>query len=57
MDAEVIMRSSDFGARHYGAVSEKLGLTVTRLPSDTTFRRILQKLDFQVLAYSVRAMA
>ncbi len=40
----------DFGARHYGAVSEQLGLTVTRLPSDTTFRRILQKLDFQTLA-------
>ncbi len=40
----------DFGARHYGAVSEKLGLTVTRLPSDTTFRRILQKLDFETLA-------
>ena len=40
----------DFGARHYGAVSEKLGRAVTRLPSDTTFRRILQKLDFQVLA-------
>ncbi len=40
----------EFGARHYGAVSEQLGLTVTRLPSDTTFRRILQKLDFQALA-------
>ncbi len=40
----------DFGTRHYQAVSEKLGLEVTRLPSDTTFRRILQKLDFQVLA-------
>lgn len=40
----------DFGARHYQAVSEQLGLTATRLPSDTTFRRILQKLDFQVLA-------
>lgn len=40
----------DFGTRHYGAVSEKLGLTVTRLPSDTTFRRILQKLDFKTLA-------
>jgi hypothetical protein len=39
----------DFGVRHYGAVSKQLGLTVTRLPSDTTFRRILQKLDFQVL--------
>lgn len=40
----------DFGVRHYGAVSKKLGITVTRLPSDTTFRRILQKLDFQLLA-------
>ncbi len=40
----------DFGVRHYGTVSKKLGLTVTRLPSDTTFRRILQKLDFETLA-------
>lgn len=40
----------DFGARHYEAVSKQLGLKVTRLPSDTTFRRILQKLDFQTLA-------
>ena len=40
----------DFGARHYGVVSEQLGVKVTRLPSDTTFRRILQKLDFQALA-------
>ena len=45
----------DFGARHYQAVSEKLGLTVTRLPSDTTFRRILQKLDFQTLAQQFEA--
>jgi len=40
----------DFGTRHYQAVSEKLELTATRLPSDTTFRRILQKLDFETLA-------
>lgn len=40
----------DFGVRHYPALSEKLGLTVNRLPSDTTFRRILQRLDFQLLA-------
>lgn len=26
----------DFGVRHYEALSEKLGLTVNRLPSDTT---------------------
>jgi hypothetical protein len=50
VDVEVTMHSSDFGARHYEAVSEQLGLTTTRLPSDTTFRRILQKLDFQALA-------
>lgn len=40
----------DFGVRHYQALSEKLGLTVTRLPSDTTFRRILHRLDFHLLA-------
>ncbi len=47
----------DFGVRHYEAVSEKLGLTVTRLPSETTFRRILQKLDFQALAEQFRQWA
>ena len=57
MDVEVIMHSSDFGERHYQAVSEQLGLTITRLPSDTTFRRILQKLDFQALAEQFRQWA
>jgi hypothetical protein len=47
---QVYYALEDFGVRHYQAVSEKLGLTVTRLPSDSTFRRILQKLDFQALA-------
>ena len=32
------------------ALCEKLGLTLNRLPSDTTFRRVLQKLDFALLA-------
>lgn len=36
----------DFGMRHYEALSEKLGINIKRLPSDTTFRRILQRLDF-----------
>ncbi len=40
----------DFGVRHYEVLSEKLGLTLKRLPSDTTFRRILQRLDFALLA-------
>lgn len=38
----------DFGVRHYQALSEKLGLTVKRLPSDTTFRRVLERLDFHL---------
>lgn len=50
MDTLSYYALEDFGVRHYQALSEKLGLTVTRLPSDTTFRRILQKLDFQTLA-------
>lgn len=39
----------DFGVRHYRVLSEKLRLTVNRLPSDTTFRRILHQLDFHLL--------
>ena len=46
----------DFGVRHYGAVSDKLGLTVTRLPSDTTFRRILQKMRFSSSGTAVQAV-
>lgn len=40
----------DFGVRHYQALCEQLGLTLKRSPSDTTFRRVLQKLDFTLLA-------
>lgn len=40
----------DFGVRHYQALCEQLGLKLKRLPSDTTFRRVLQKLDFTLLA-------
>ncbi|NET39868.1 MAG: transposase family protein, partial [Cyanothece sp. SIO1E1] len=39
----------DFGVRHYSALCEELDLEVKRLPSDTTFRRILERLNFQVL--------
>jgi len=38
----------DFGVRHYQALNAKLELAVNRLPSDTTFRRILQRLDFHL---------
>lgn len=47
----------DFGVRHYQALGEKLGLTVNRLPSDTTFRRILQRLDFHLLAQQFQQWA
>ncbi|PSB26518.1 transposase family protein [Chlorogloea sp. CCALA 695] len=43
----------DFRTRHYEAVSEQLGLKVTRLPSDTTFRRILQKMRFSNVGTAV----
>jgi hypothetical protein len=36
--------------RHYQALCQHLGITVKRLPSDSTFRRIFEQLDFQRLA-------
>jgi hypothetical protein len=47
----------DFGVRHYQALCEKLGLTLNRLPSDSTFRRVLQKLDFALLAQQFKQWA
>ncbi len=35
-----------FGQRHYPALAHQLGLDGGRAPSDTTYRRILQKLNF-----------
>ncbi len=40
----------EFGSRHCEALCETLGLNLNRFPSDTTFRRVLQKLDFGLLA-------
>lgn len=39
----------DFCVRHYAALCEHLGVKVKRWPSDTTFRRIFQQLDFEKL--------
>lgn len=41
----------DFGVRHYSVLCDALELNLknNRLPSDTTFRRILERLNFQVL--------
>lgn len=47
----------DFGVRHYQVLCEELELTLKRLPSDTTFRRILEQLNFQVLNHYFEAWA
>jgi hypothetical protein len=46
----------DFGTGHYQAVSEKLGLEVTRLPSDTTMRSHFTETRFSNFGAAVRAM-
>ena len=46
----------DFGVRHYQPLSEKIGLTVHRLPSDTTFRRILQRKRFSAFSAVIPTM-
>lgn len=37
----------DFCKRHYQAIGERLGVTMKRFPSDSTFRRLFQLVDFQ----------
>lgn len=36
----------DFCIRHYSALCECLGVSTKRLPCDSTFRQVFQKLDF-----------
>jgi hypothetical protein len=57
VDVEAIKHWKILGCATTRALSEKLGLTVNRLPSDTTFRRILHRLDFQLLAEQFRQWA
>jgi len=45
----------DFGVRHYPRPERELGLTVNRLPSDTTFRRIHTD-SISVVSRAVSAM-
>lgn len=40
----------DFCQRHYQAVGERLGVPMQRYPSDSTFRRLFQLVDFQQLS-------
>ncbi len=39
----------DFGVRHYPSLGQALGLSLSRLPSDTTLRRLFRQLDFHQL--------
>lgn len=39
----------DFCVRHYQGLCEHLGVTYKRLPSDSTFRRLFEQLDFEKL--------
>ncbi len=38
-----------FASRHKDALIQALGLPINRLPSDSTFRLIVQRLDYEVL--------
>lgn len=40
----------DFAQRHYQALVERLSLPYQRLPSDSTFRRLMSLIDFSELA-------
>lgn len=40
----------DFCARHYQVLAQQLNIPLSRLPSDSTFRRLFEQLDFQRLA-------
>lgn len=39
----------EFCTRHYQALAQQLNITSRRLPSDSTFRRLFEQLDFQRL--------
>ncbi len=47
----------EFSVRHYPALCECFGLEVTRLPSDSTFRRLFNQLDFEQVAQAFNAWA
>lgn len=47
----------DFCVRHYGAVCECFGIAVPRLPSDSTFRRLFEQLDFERVVSAFNAWA
>lgn len=40
----------DFGKRHQAALCQHLGLRYQRFPSDSTFRRLFEQLDFEQLS-------
>jgi hypothetical protein len=47
----------DFGVRHCAALCEVLGITLKRMPSDTTMRKLFGRCDFRQLSEQFNAWA
>jgi Tfp pilus assembly protein PilO len=47
----------DFGKRHYASLCEYLGVSLKRLPSDTTLRRMFESLNMTALSEQFNAWA
>lgn len=47
----------DFGIRHYQALCTSLGLSLSRMPSDTTLRRMFRGVNFEQLTQQFNAWA
>lgn len=47
----------DFGIRHYQRLCEMLGLSLRRMPSDSTLRRMFHRIDFAQLTEQFNAWA
>jgi hypothetical protein len=56
VDALGYQALEDFGVRHYQVLNEKLGLTVNRLPSDTTNRSYPTPTRFSFISAAFPAM-
>ncbi len=49
MVPRAIAALEDFGLRHYSTLCEQLGISLKRMPSDTTLRRMFQSLNLSAL--------
>lgn len=55
--AEGYKALEDFGIRHYSELCEYLGVSLNRLPSDTTLRRMFHGIDMTALTRTFNAWA